>query len=138
MFCFRLRKRSFRPGAHAQGRESARRGRHGTSRILCRPGLDGQSIGNYQLAAEGQQTIATATISKAACVVAKAPVPSELTYTGAPQALAEAGDATDGVMQYSLDKAGSFSLAIPTGIDAGTYTLYYYVAGDQNHEDTDV
>ena len=100
--------------------------------------LDGQSIGNYQLAAEGQQTIATATISKAACVVAKAPVPSELTYTGAPQALAEAGDATDGVMQYSLDKAGSFSLAIPTGIDAGTYTLYYYVAGDQNHEDTDV
>lgn len=100
--------------------------------------LDGQSIGNYQLAAEGQQTIATATISKAACVVAKAPVPSELTYTGAPQALAEAGDATDGVMQYSLDKAGSFSPAIPTGIDAGTYTLYYYVAGDQNHEDTDV
>ena len=100
--------------------------------------LDGQSIGNYQLAAEGQQTIATATISKAACVVAKAPVPSELTYTGAPQALAEAGDATDGVMQYSLDKAGSFSPAIPTGIEAGTYTLYYYVAGDQNHEDTDV
>jgi hypothetical protein len=100
--------------------------------------LDGQSIANYQLAAEGQQTIATATISKAACVVAKAPVPSELTYTGAPQTLAEAGECIGGVIQYTLDKAGSFSPAIPTGIDAGTYTLYYYVAGDQNHENTDI
>ena len=100
--------------------------------------LGGQSIANYRLAAEGQQTGATATIKKASGNVAKAPVALELAYTGEPQILAEAGDATDGVMQYSLDKEGTFSPAIPSGIDAGIYTLYYYVAGDENHEDTDV
>ena len=100
--------------------------------------LGGQSIANYRLAAEGQQTVATASIKKASGNVAKAPVALELAYTGEPQILAEAGDATDGVMQYSLDKEGAFSPAIPSGIEAGVYTLYYYVAGDENHEDTDV
>ena len=100
--------------------------------------LGGQSIANYRLAAEGQQTGATATIKKASGNVAKAPVALELAYTGEPQVLAEAGDATDGVMQYSLDKEGTFSPVIPTGTDAGVYTLYYYVAGDENHEDTGV
>lgn len=99
--------------------------------------LGGQSIANYQLAAEGQQTLATATITPAACVVTKVPVPLNLSYTGTAQVLAEAGEGTGGTMLYSLDKEGSFGTDIPSGTDAGEYILYYYVAGDQNYAETE-
>ena len=95
--------------------------------------LDGVSIANYQLAAEGQQSLATATISKAASSVAKAPVALSLTYTGSPQTLAESGEGAGGLMQYSLSEVGPFTDAVPTGTAAGSYTLYYMVQGDGNH-----
>ena len=95
--------------------------------------LDGASIANYQLAAEGQQSLATATISKAASSVAKAPVALSLTYTGSPQTLAESGEGAGGLMQYSLSEVGPFTDAVPTGTAAGSYTLYYMVQGDGNH-----
>ncbi len=95
--------------------------------------LDGASIANYQLAAEGQQSLATATISKAASSVAKAPVALSLTYTGSPQTLAESGEGAGGLMQYSLSEVGPFTDAVPTGTAAGSYTLYYVVQGDGNH-----
>ena len=61
-----------------------------------------------------------------------------LTYTGQKQALIIAGsvDAQYGEMQYRLGTSGSFSTAIPTGTDAGTYTVWYRVIGDANHNDT--
>mgnify|MGYP004576398027 CR=1 FL=1 len=61
-----------------------------------------------------------------------------LTYTGQEQALITAGsvDAQYGEMQYRLGTSGSFSTAIPTGTDAGTYTVWYRVIGDANHNDT--
>ena len=31
---------------------------------------------------------------------------------------------------------GTYSLGIPTGTDAGTYTVWYRVIGDANHNDT--
>ena len=95
--------------------------------------LDGASIANYQLAAEGQQSLAMATISKAASSVAKAPVALSLTYTGSPQTLAESGEGAGGLMQYSLSEVGPFTDAVPTGTAAGSYTLYYMVQGDGNH-----
>ena len=95
--------------------------------------LDGASIANYQLAAEGQQSLATATISKAASSVAKAPMALSLTYTGSPQTLAESGEGAGGLMQYSLSEVGPFTDAVPTGTAAGSYTLYYMVQGDGNH-----
>ena len=95
--------------------------------------LDGASIANYQLAAEGQQSLAIATISKAASSVAKAPVALSLTYTGSPQTLAESGEGAGGLMQYSLSEVGPFTDAVPTGTAAGSYTLYYMVQGDGNH-----
>ena len=39
-------------------------------------------------------------------------------------------------MQYSLTENGTYSLGIPTGTDAGTYTVWYRVIGDANHNDT--
>ena len=63
-----------------------------------------------------------------------APTPKTLTYTGAAQELVEAGKTTGGTMQYSLDGA-AYSAAIPTGTNAQTYTVWYQVTGDANHND---
>ena len=60
-----------------------------------------------------------------------------LTYTGQEQALITAGSVTSGgTMQYSLTENGTYSQNIPTGTDAGTYTVWYRVIGDENHNDT--
>ena len=60
-----------------------------------------------------------------------------LTYTGQVQALITAGSVTDyGTMQYSLTENGTYSQDIPVGTDAGTYTVWYRVIGDANHNDT--
>ena len=60
-----------------------------------------------------------------------------LTYIGQEQALITAGSVTNyGTMQYSLTENGTYSQVIPTGTDAGTYTVWYRVIGDANHNDT--
>ena len=60
-----------------------------------------------------------------------------LTYTGQPQALVIAGSVTSGgTMQYSLTENGTYSQNIPTGTDAGEYTVWYRVIGDENHNNT--
>lgn len=60
-----------------------------------------------------------------------------LTYTGQAQALIIAGSVTSGgTMQYSLTENGTYSPDIPTGTDAGAYTVWYRVIGDENHNDT--
>ena len=60
-----------------------------------------------------------------------------LTYTGREQALITAGSVTSGgTMRYSLTENGTYSQDIPTGTDAGAYTVWYRVIGDENHNDT--
>ncbi len=60
-----------------------------------------------------------------------------LTYTGQEQALITAGSVTSGgTMQYSLTENGTYSQDSPVGTDAGTYTVWYRVIGDANHNDT--
>ena len=60
-----------------------------------------------------------------------------LTYTGQEQALITAGSVANyGTMQYSLTENGTYSQDIPAGTDAGTYTVWYRVIGDANHNDT--
>lgn len=59
-----------------------------------------------------------------------------LTYTGQEQALITAGMTDYGTMQYSLTENGTYSQNIPVGTDAGTYTVWYRVIGDANHNDT--
>ena len=75
-------------------------------------------------------------ITKASAAVTTAPTPLVLTYTGSAQALVEAGEAAGGTMQYSLD-GEQFSADIPTSTATGSYTVYYKVQGDANHEDTE-
>ena len=59
-----------------------------------------------------------------------------LTYSGSAQALVRAGSTAHGKLLYSLSKDGTYSETIPTGTDAGEYTVWCKVAGDNNHTDT--
>ena len=77
------------------------------------------------------------TINKAASSVTAKPTANSLTYTGSAQALVKAGSGSGGTMQYSTTNSPSgFSTTIPEGTDAGTYTVWYKVVGDANHNDT--
>ena len=68
-------------------------------------------------------------------VLATAPVAAEnLEFTGEAQELVTAGEGNGGELQYSLDSV-NFAAALPTATDAGNYTVYVRVAGDQNHND---
>ena len=89
--------------------------------------------GNYQFEPiTGQFQI------KKAKSTATAPTANDLTYNGTEQALVTAGKANGGTMVYSLSETGGYSNQIPAGKDAGSYTVYYKVVGDDNHNDTTV
>mgnify|MGYP004509226361 CR=1 FL=1 len=74
----------------------------------------------------------TVTIGRAAAIFT-APAARELTYNGQPQALVSAGSTGDGVMKYSLTQDGPYTETPPTGTGAGSYTVWYQVEGDGNH-----
>ncbi len=73
-------------------------------------------------------------ITKAAGKVTP-PTAKALKYTGNAQELVNAGSSTTGQIQYKIGKTGTYSTKIPTGTDVGTYTVYYKVVGDINHND---
>ena len=59
-----------------------------------------------------------------------------LVYSGTNQELITAPELTGGTVLYSLD-GKKYSTAVPSGKDAGEYTFYYKVKGDENHLDTE-
>lgn len=112
----------------------------GTSGTL---NLSGLSAGThtYRCAVEyGDYTVtsneATVTVNKAAPELLTHPTANTLTYNGSAQALVSAGTTEDGKVQYALSQNATYSDTIPTGENAGTYTVWYKVAGDDNHNDS--
>lgn len=80
----------------------------------------------------------TFTIGKATAAVGTPPSGREnLPYNGAAQELVTAGSASGGTMVYSLSQDGEYSPVIPTQTDLGSYTVWYKVQGDANHNGTD-
>lgn len=77
------------------------------------------------------------TISKADAKIAKVPTAKSLVYTGSAQELVTAGVGTGGTLKYSTDGT-NWSTTIPTKTNAGTYSVYFKVAGDSNHNDSAV
>ena len=68
--------------------------------------------------------------------VVKAPDAVEnLVYTGKAQKLVTAGEAKNGTMVYSLNGT-TYQEAVPTRINAGTYTVWYKVVGNNGYSDT--
>ena len=112
------------------------------------PSTKPDKAGDYQAEwtftpAEGYEEYATVTgtvtikVNKATPTFNAPTAQENLTYTGQEQALITAGSVTSGgTMQYSLTENGTYSPDIPTGTDAGEYTVWYRVIGDENHNDT--
>lgn len=113
------------------------------------PSTKPDKAGDYQAEwtftpAKGYEEYATATgtvtikVNKADPAFIAPTAQENLTYTGQEQALIIAGSVKDDgpTMQYSLKEDGTYSQDIPTGTDAGTYTVWYRVFGDANHNDT--
>ena len=73
-----------------------------------------------------------------------APVAKELSYTGMAQELVTAGSVSSGLgaMVYAVtaDETApaetSYTEALPTGTEAGSYYVWYKVTGDKNHNDS--
>ena len=90
----------------------------------------------YEKYATASGTV-TIKVNKATPTFTAPTAQENLTYTGWEQALVTASSVTSGgTMQYSLTENGTYSQDIPTGTDAGAYTVWYRVIGDANHNDT--
>ena len=85
--------------------------------------------GNY-----AGKTSKTFNIVKATPTVSAPAAVENLIYTGGSLNLVAAGTTDFGTLLYSTD-GNNYSEGIPTATNAGTYTVYYKVAGDANHND---
>jgi hypothetical protein len=83
--------------------------------------------GDYTGTATGTFTIAPATPSYTA------PTAKTLTYSGSSQALVNAGSSNDGTFTYKLSTASNYGSSIPTGTNAGSYTVNWKFVADANH-----
>ena len=109
----------------------------------AKPGAAGDCTASWTFTpAAGYEEYAPATgtvtikVNKATPTFTAPTAQENLTYTGQEQALITAGMTDHGTMQYSLTENGTYSPDIPTGTDAGAYTVWYRVIGDANHNDT--
>ena len=75
-------------------------------------------------------------VNKADCQITPPAAVENLVYTGKEQALITAGTAIGGTMQYCLTQDGTYSENVPTGKNAGSYTVWYQAIGDSNHNDS--
>ena len=73
-------------------------------------------------------------ITKADGSVTAPTAKTNLVYNGEAQTLITAGASTTGTIQYKLDN-GEYGTALPEATNAGTYTVWYKVVGDENHKD---
>lgn len=102
-------------------------------------GTNAMSYTVYYYAAESSNYKQSAT-SSISVSIAKAdasytaPTAKSLTYSGSGQALLNAGSVTGGTIQYSADNS-TWSTTIPSQTNAGTYTSYWRIVGDSNHND---
>jgi len=82
------------------------------------------------------QTVSV-TIGKGISGLTAVPVANTLTYNGAAQQLVSGGAAGAGTLLYSLEENGAYAAAIPTATNAGSYTVWYYVQGGDNYDDSE-
>lgn len=102
------------------------------------------AVGNYVVKAtvaattnyDGAEKTAEFKIDRANAAFTTVPAAVEnLVYTGGALDLVTAGIADGGTMQYKLGDNGTWSSDIPTATNAGEYTVYYKVLGDDSHSD---
>ncbi len=83
----------------------------------------------------------TYTIAKVDATVKNAPIAAKnLTYDQGKNITlinAENASVTGGELQYAFSENGTYSTSLPNVTEAGTYSVYYKVVGDRNHNDTE-
>ena len=85
---------------------------------------------------DGAEKIAEFKIAQAAATVTTAPQPvANLVYTGEELALITEGVGNGGTMQYKTGVDGTWSTELPKATNAGEYTIFYKVLGDDDHSD---
>ena len=80
------------------------------------------------------QVVRTFTINRADITPTAPTAIASLTFNNQAQTLIGAGQAEGGEMQYSLDNK-TYSKDLPQAINAGSYTVFYKVVADDNHND---
>jgi len=104
---------------------------------------DGGNAGTYSITPYGTTSDNYAisfvagiiTVNKVASVVTIAPAAVEgLVANGSLQTLVTAGTVTGGELQYKLND-GAWNITLPQAAAADTYTVWYKVVGDVNHND---
>jgi len=87
---------------------------------------------------DSQKAYVEVTIAEAPTKIITAPTAIEgLVYDGEPHQLVTAGTTENGTVVYSLEEDGEYSAELPTVTNAGTYTVWYYVQGNENYADTE-
>lgn len=118
------------------------------STVISGEALEGApaDAGNYVAQMTwGEVTASLAfTIEKAAAGITTLPQAKSLLYIGGPQELVTAGVAENGTMKYALGTDGkkapaasAFKTSVTSASNAGDYYVWYKVAGDANHKDTE-
>lgn len=91
---------------------------------------EGTIADNYDITTvEGKLTVTKSDSSGEVTAV------SGLVYDGKAKALVTAGKTEGGTLMYRLGTDGKWQQDIPEATDAGTYKIYYYIKGDDNHKD---
>jgi hypothetical protein len=85
--------------------------------------------GNYEVIGS-----ATFAIDKADVTYTAPTTVSSLVYNGNAQELLNAGTVTGGTIKYSTDNV-NWSTDVPSGTNASSYTSYWKIDGDANHND---
>lgn len=99
--------------------------------------LTGEKADCYTLDSVADNVPITVSITAAQADVETLPTAAaELTYNGDTLVLVQPGKAEGGTLVYSLSADGPFTAELPTATQAGTYTVWYKVEGDANHEDS--
>jgi len=96
--------------------------------------LTAKYVGNDNMADHSEDI--TVTLEKADVSITTAPAANTLVYNQSAQTLITAGEGVDGgTLKYKLE-GGEYSENLPTATDAGDYTVYYKIFGDENHKDS--
>ena len=89
--------------------------------------------GNYKAVSSEPITVV---VNKVEAEFDSEPAPIDaLIYSGGDQVLAAPGETLDGVVEFSFDGT-SWSSDLPMSKNAGEYTVYYRIKGDDNHLDS--
>ncbi|MCR5577137.1 MAG: hypothetical protein K6F56_09030 [Oscillospiraceae bacterium] len=96
--------------------------------------LTGDALGEYRVTISGLGNYSGS--ASAVWEIAKEAPAAELSaysavYDGSAHPLVSVTTLTGGTLQYSLQQDGPYSGEIPEAADAGTYTVWYRIAGDE-------